>query len=104
MAEAQVIEILSSSEGSDDADVGYVPIRTNRKFLLLLDSEGHRCRRAALLDISGDVRASRIFRGEDRGTTIAHTRSEYEALGWVRTSLLWPGTRRIRMVRDAAAQ
>ena len=97
-----MIEILSSSsECGGDADVGYVPIRTNRKFLLLLDSRGNRCRRAAVLDISGDIRAGRIFKGEDLGFSIARIRSEYEALGWVKTSLLWPGTRRLRSTRGA---
>ena len=85
-------------------EVGYLVVRYrgNQRLLLLIDSEGYHRRRAAVLDISGDVRAARLFRGEDRGTCIARVRSEYEALGWVRTSLLWRGTRRFRR-RVAAA-
>ena len=62
--------------------------------LLLLDSEGYRCRRAAVLNISSDLRACRIFGGESAGSVIARLRSEYEQRGWIRTSLLWRGTRK----------
>ena len=95
MAEEAMV-ILSSDEEGPDVGLGYVPVRAGRRLFLLLDSEGYRCKRAALLGISNDVRAGRLFRGEDRGMAIARIRSEYEALGWVRTSLLWPGTRRLR--------
>ena len=54
-----------------------------------------------MLDISGDIRAGRIFKDEDLGFSIARIRSEYEALGWVKTSLLWPGTRRLPSSRRA---
>ena len=109
MAQEAVI-ILSSDDEAPDVGVADVPARAGRRILLLLDSEaftfnsqGHRVRRAALLDISVDIRAGRLFRGEDRGTTIARIRSEYEALGW-RTFLLWPGTRRLRRAPERAAE
>ena len=104
MAHRPPVELVySSSEKGGDMAVRYGPVRSNRQILLLLDSEGYRCRRAAVLDITGDVRAGRLFRGEDRSTSIARLRSEYEALGWVRTSLLWRGTRRIKRRLVASA-
>ena len=103
MAEEALI-IISSDEEGLDVGVGYVPVRAGRRIFLLLDSEGYRCKRAALLEISSDVRAGRLFRGEDRGMAIARIRSEYEALGWVRTSLLWPGTQRLRRATARAVE
>ena len=96
MASAPVDEVHSSPEFEGEQGIVHGPVRSNRRYLLLLDSEYMRCRRAAVVDISGDVRAGRIFRSEDTAFTIARIRSEYEAVDWKRTSLLWPGTRRLR--------
>ena len=98
---APMVEGSSSAAGSrersaEEVSVGYVPARSGRRCLLLLDSEGLRCRRAAAIDIAPEILAGMRDLGESRGAAIARIQREYVAVDWIRTSLLWRGTRLLR--------
>ena len=82
----------SGTNGERDIDCNYDG--SKRRVLLLLDSEGMRCRRAAVIDISSEILDAGRSRAESTTTAVARIRMEYEQVGWVCTSLLWRGVHR----------
>ena len=83
---------VSDTGGEKGIDYNYDG--SKRRVLLLLDSEGMRCRRAAVVDISSEILDASRSRAEKPTTSVARIRTEFEQVGWVCTSLLWRGVHR----------
>ena len=90
--EPLLYETQSSPEPAGEPSVE--PLRARpRKVLLLLDSQGARCRPYAVVDISPELAEARAKGEESRKQALARIRQEYVEVDWLRTSLLWQGSR-----------
>ena len=80
-----------------------VAMRTYPLVMVLLDSEGRRRRRAAMLNISWSLHYGRLFAKESPAVTFAKMHSRHLPHGWIRMRGLWRGTRRLPDKRRIAA-